>query len=100
MRIFVTGGAGFVGSNLCERLLSDGHEVTAYDNLMAGSLDLLRECTTSPKFHFVEADLLDLGTLEHSVRGSDVVFHLAANSDIEKGRQQPDTDFRLGTVVT
>lgn len=100
MRIFVTGGAGFVGSNLCERLLNDGYEVTAYDNLMAGSLVLLRECTPNSKFRFVEADLLNLDALESSMRGHEVVFHLAANSDIEKGRRHPNTDFRLGTVVT
>lgn len=100
MRVFVTGGAGFVGSNLCERLLADGHEVTAHDNLMAGSLELLRACSPNPRFHFIKADLLDLDGLEQSVGGHDVVFHLAANSDIQKGRRQPDTDFRLGTVAT
>ena len=100
MRVFVTGGAGFVGSNLCERLLADGHQVTAHDNLMAGSLELLRECTPNPAFKFIKGDLLDLDPLEKSLRGHDAVFHLAANSDIEKGRQLPDTDFRLGTVAT
>jgi UDP-glucose 4-epimerase len=100
MRIFVTGGAGFVGSNLCERLLKAGHEVSAYDNLSAGSLDLLRDCTPNRNFRFVKADLLDLQKLETELRGHDVVFHLAANSDIQDGLRNPDTDFRLGTVAT
>ena len=100
MRIFVTGGAGFVGSNLCERLLEAGHDVTAYDNLSAGSLELLCDCTQSRNFRFVQADLLDLQKLETELRGHDVVFHLAANSDIQDGLRHPDTDFRLGTVAT
>ena len=100
MRTFVTGGAGFVGSNLCERLLRAGHEVTAYDNLSAGSLELLRDCTPSRNFHFVKADLLDLPKLEAELRGHEVVFHLAANSDIQDGLRNTDTDFRLGTVAT
>lgn len=96
----VTGGAGFVGSNLVERLLAEEHEVTVYDDLSAGSRELLRESEGRAGFHFIEADLLNLEELTSALRNHDAVFHLAANSDIDKGRQQTDRDFRLGTVVT
>jgi UDP-glucose 4-epimerase len=100
MRVMVTGGAGFVGSNLVERLLAEEHEVTVYDDLSAGSRELLRESEGRAGFHFIEADLLNLEELTSALRNHDAVFHLAANSDIDKGRQQTDRDFRLGTVVT
>lgn len=100
MRVFVTGGAGFVGSNLVERLLADSHGVTVFDDLSAGSRKLLRESEGHAEFAFIRADLLNLEELTSSLRNHDAVFHLAANSDISKGRQQTDRDFRLGTVAT
>src|SRR5690242_10064399 len=99
MRILITGGAGFVGSNLAERLTGDGHAVTVFDDLSAGSLAFLGKCRQRPDFRFVQGDLLDLPAIIEVVRGHDVVFHLAANSDIERGRHESDRDFRLGTVA-
>jgi UDP-glucose 4-epimerase len=100
MRIFVTGGAGFVGSNLVARLLAERHAVTVYDDLSAGSRELLCESENSAGFRFIHADLLNLEDLTSALRNHDVVFHLAANSDIGKGRKETDRDFRLGTVAT
>lgn len=100
MRALVTGGAGFIGSNLAEELLRQRCEVTVYDNLCAGSLENLRDCANNPAFHFVKADLLDLAALEEATAGNDVVFHMAANSNIPEGRRSSDTDLRLGTLAT
>jgi len=100
MRIFLTGGAGFIGSNLAERLLSDGHDVTIYDDLSLGSLEFLRECQEKRGFRFIKADLLNLDVLTEAMKDHEVVFHLAANSDITASRQQSDLDLRLGTLVT
>jgi len=100
MKLLVTGGAGFIGSNLAERLLSEGHQVTVVDNLTGGSLDLLRHCLSSRKFRFEKGDLLDLEDLADIMRGSDAVFHLAANSNIPEGRRNSDIDLRLGTLAT
>ena len=100
MRILITGGAGFVGSNLAERLTNEGHTVTVFDDLSAGSLKFLDACRERLGFRFIQGDLLDPAAITDAVRGHEVVFHLAANSDIERGRHESDRDFRLGTVAT
>lgn len=100
MRIFVTGGAGFIASHLCERLLADGHEVVAYDNLILGKKEFLKNCIGDARFRFIEADLIDLERLKKELAGMDLVFHLAANSDISQGAARTDVDMRNGTVAT
>ena len=100
MRILVTGGAGFVGSNLSKRLLDEGHEVTAFDNLSLGTLDNLCDCNGRGEFQFVRGDLLDLASFQEIVPGHDLVFHMAANSDIPAGAKWTDTDLRQGTLAT
>ena len=78
MRILVTGGAGFIGSHLIERLISEGHEVTAIDNLSTGSLSNLNDFRNSDKFTFVQGSILDSRTLNPLITKSDFIFHLAA----------------------
>ncbi len=78
MKCLVTGGAGFIGSHLCERLLAGGHDVTALDDLSTGSLANLQACSQNSRFTFVEADLRDEAALGRTVRAADAVWHLAA----------------------
>ena len=81
LRILVTGGAGFLGSYLCESLIGKGHQVVALDSLFRGSLNNLETIMNSPNFNFIEADVRDLEALDYSVEllgGLDVIFHLAA----------------------
>ncbi len=92
-RYFVTGAAGFIGSHLVERLLLEGHTVTGYDNLSLGRREWISPFLRNPNFKFVKADLLDLKVLIESLRGHDIVFHLAANTDIPRGNQDPRMDF-------
>lgn len=99
-RVLVTGGAGFIGSNLAERLLDEGHAVTVIDNLSGGSRENLAMCLRHESFHFVEQDLLDLDGIAETVKGHDIVFHLAANSNIPEGRRRTDIDLKLGTLAT
>ncbi|MEI7818394.1 MAG: NAD-dependent epimerase/dehydratase family protein, partial [Desulfuromonadales bacterium] len=78
MRILVTGGAGFIGSHLCERLISDGHTVTAIDNFSTGRASNLANLANSDNFRVVEGSILDSSTLNPLIRDAEYVFHLAA----------------------
>jgi UDP-glucose 4-epimerase len=100
MNYFVTGGAGFIGSNLVDRLLADGHRVTAYDNLSTGQRPFLADAAKSSRFALVEGDVLDLPLLKKAVAGHDFVFHLAANADVRFGTNHPDRDLQQNTVAT
>jgi len=86
-RIIVTGGAGFIGSNLVDRLLSEGNEVTVVDNLSAGKMEFLEHHTENPDFKFTKIDLLELEKLKKAVKGADMIFHLAANPDVRLGAE-------------
>ena len=92
MKAFVTGGAGFIGSNLVDRLLADGHDVTAYDNLSTGQEQFLREAQGHSRFRLVRGDVLDAERLRAAVEGHDTVFHLAANADVRFGTDHPRRD--------
>jgi UDP-glucose 4-epimerase len=78
MKALITGGAGFIGSHLTERLLRDGQEVTVVDNLSTGSLKNIESFKKHPKFDFVEGDVRDTDLMEPLVEKCDVTFHLAA----------------------
>lgn len=98
--IFITGGAGFIGSNLCGFLLGRGHIVTAYDNLILGRKKFLHGYLDNPRFKFIEADLIDEERLIEEIGGHHIVFHMAANSDISQGARQTDVDLNTGTIAT
>jgi UDP-glucose 4-epimerase len=100
MRIFVTGGAGFIGSNLVHRLLADGCRVTAYDNFSTGRREFLTGAIDRGDFRLVEGDLLDLPHLTRALAGHDFVFHLAANADVRFGTQHPRKDLEQNTIAT
>jgi UDP-glucose 4-epimerase len=99
-RFVVTGGAGFIGSHLVERLLAEGHAVTVLDNFCTGQRKFLEEAGKSPNFRLVEADLLDAKKLEEAMRGQDAAIHLAANADVRFGFKHPERDLRQNTVAT
>lgn len=100
MKILVTGAAGFIGSNLVDRLLQDGHPVVAYDNYSSGRKQFLRQAHNSPKLTFVKADVLDLPELTRAMLGCDLVFHLAANADVRFGTEHPRRDLEQNTLAT
>ena len=99
-RHFITGGAGFIGSNLVDRLLAAGHAVTAYDNLSTGQLRFLDAAKGKPGFKLIEGDVLDEKKLTASVAGHDFVFHLAANADVRFGTHHPRKDLEQNTIAT
>jgi UDP-glucose 4-epimerase len=101
MRYFVTGCAGFIGSNFVDRLLSDGHTVRGFDNLSTGRREFLENALSSDRFRLIETDLLgDQSRLTEAVEGSDVVIHLAANADVRFGPSQPTRDLHQNTIAT
>jgi len=99
-KILVTGGAGFIGSHLCKKLLDGGHQVTAFDDLSLGRKEFLAEFKKNKKFKFVEDDLLDLKAVKKAMKGVSQVWHLAANSDIAAGAKRTDIDLKIGTIAT
>ena len=100
MKAFVSGGAGFIGSSLVDRLLDLGHEVTVYDNLSTGLLQFLEYAKDFDRFRLVEGDLLDEDTLSGAIAGHEFVFHLAANADVRFGTEHPRRDLEQNTIVT
>jgi len=98
MRVFVTGGSGFIGSNLVDALVSLGHDVVVYDNLSTGRVEFLSSCRD--KIELVEADILDLDRLKHAMSGCDMVIHLAANADVRGGLSNPYRDLDQNTLGT
>ena len=97
---FITGCAGFIGSNLTDRLLFDGHDVVGYDNFSTGQWRFLEGALKNPAFKLVEGDLLDLPSLTKSLTGGDMVFHFAGNADIRFGTEHPRKDLEQNTIAT
>jgi UDP-glucose 4-epimerase len=98
--VFVTGAAGFIGSNLIDRLLADGVRVTGWDNLSTGQLRFLDGAHQHSTFQLVRGDNLDLPALTAAMKGADFVFHLAANADIRDGWKHPERDLQQNTIAT
>lgn len=98
----VTGGAGFIGSHLCDCLLAKGGTVTAIDDLSLGRPDNLTVARKSHDFNFVRGDILNGEVLDLLFEGGDfdAVFHLAANSDIQRGSRETDRDLNLTFLTT
>jgi UDP-glucose 4-epimerase len=96
----VTGCAGFIGSNLVDRLLANKWRVTGYDNLSTGLPAFLIDANKNPSFQFVQGDLLDCELLERAVAGASTVFHLAANADVRFGIERPGRDLEQNTIGT
>lgn len=85
MKYFVTGGAGFIGSHIVDRIIKDGNDVVVYDNFSTGKKLFVKHHFKNPKFKLVEGDLKNIKLLEKSIKRSDFVFHLAAHADVKSG---------------
>lgn len=97
---FVTGAAGFIGSNLVDRLLQAGMEVVGWDNFSTGQRRFLDNASASNLYRFIEGDNLDLEGLTRAMAQCDTVFHLAANADVRFGLEHPSKDLNQNTIAT
>jgi len=98
--VFVTGAAGFIGSNLVERLLAAGVSVVGWDNLSTGQERFLAGALAHSDFRFVRGNNLDRSALATAMAGCDFVFHFAANADIKDGWSHPGKDLEQNTIAT
>ena len=99
-KVFVTGGAGYVGSTMVPKLLERGYEVTVYDALLAGG-DGIMHNFSNPNFNFIKGDILDREVLHKSMKGHDVVMHLAAIVGYTACRVNEEHSYRVnhqGTI--
>ena len=99
-RVFVTGGAGFIGSSLVDRLLAEGSAVVAWDDFSTGQVRFLEKAKSHPNFALVRGDNLDAAALTRAMAGCDMVFHLAANADVRFGLDHPGRDLQQNTIAT
>jgi UDP-glucose 4-epimerase len=100
MKILLTGGAGFIGSHLAEKLISEGHSVTALDNLSTGSSANLDSLKGSSDFKLVEASMLDKSIVDQLVADSDGVIHLGAALGVQRILERPYESFIANTQGT
>jgi UDP-glucose 4-epimerase len=99
-RVFITGGAGFIGSNLADRLLDAGREVVVWDSFVTGQEAFLTGARRNPACSVVRGDNLDTVALKAAMEGCDFVFHLAANADVRHGLAHPERDLQQNTIAT
>ena len=99
-KVLVTGGAGFIGSNLVDSLLSDHFKVAVFDNLGSGSYDYVKNTLGKKGFAFMQGDLLDEKTILTAVKGFNIIWHLAANPEVRLSSVNPEIHFRQNIVAT
>lgn len=99
-RACITGGAGFIGSNLADRLRADGIEVVIVDDFRTGRREFVSELVSDPGVTLLEGDVLDEALLRRAFEGCDWVFHLQANADVRHGLDHPRRDLEQNTIAT
>ncbi len=99
MKCVVTGGAGFIGSHLVDRLLGQGHEVTVIDNLSSGRLEFIGHHFPDDRFNFIKMDI-SVEQQVKDIQGSDIVFHLAANPDVRLGAEDTRVHLKQNIIAT
>jgi UDP-glucose 4-epimerase len=99
-RACITGGAGFIGSNLADRLAAQGIEVVIVDDFRTGRREFIADALSRERVSLVEGDVLDEAVLDEALAGCDWVFHLQANADVRWGLEHPVRDLEQNTLAT
>jgi len=100
MKIMITGGAGFIGSHLCEKYTRAGHTVLCFDNFMSGNLVNIRHLLDYRNFKLIKGDITDSELLEKIMRDVDVVFHLAAQIHVDRSYVEPRLTYEINVMGT
>ncbi len=99
-KVFITGGAGFIGSNVADRMIFLGKKVTVYDNFSTGRHRFLENVIKNNNFDLINGDILDFDHLEKSMSGHDFIFHFSANADVRYGLLNAEKDLQQNTIGT
>lgn len=100
MKMLITGGAGFIGSHLCDKYTREGHTVLCLDNFMSGNLMNVRHLLDCRNFKLIKGDIRDLDLLEKVMRDVDVVFHLAAQIHVDRSYIEPKLTYDINVMGT
>ncbi len=100
MNIVITGGAGFIGSNLAEYYLNKNHTVYVIDDLSTGCIENIQELQKNPNFHFIKDDILTYSGLENLVEMADYIFHLAAIVGVFRVLKEPERVLNVNIIAT
>lgn len=98
--VLVTGGAGFIGSHIVDKLINEGHRVRVIDNLSTGRTENLKHLENNPNLEFIKGDLKNEKDTEEAVKGVNTVFHFAANPEVRVSTTNPRTHFEENVVTT
>ena len=99
-RILITGGAGFIGSHLTDKLIKKGFEVYIIDNLSSGSLKNIKSALEEGSVKFIEGDLLNFEEAAEAVKNCGVIYHLAANPEVRVGTSNPKIHYKQNITAT
>jgi len=99
-KVLVTGGAGFIGSHLVDRLVAEGFEVTVLDNLSTGRIENINHLLENEKFRFIEGDVRDKKNVEEALEGVDAIYHLAAVTSVPFSIEHPKVTFEVNVDGT
>lgn len=100
MKILITGGAGFIGSHLCDKYVKAGHNVICLDNFMNGNIRNIRALTHKSNFKLVNGDIRDFDLMEKIMPEVDVIFHLAAQIHVDRSVVEPKTTYEINVLGT
>jgi len=100
MKILITGGAGFIGSHLCEKYAKEGHTVLCLDNFMSGNVQNIRHLTFLRNFKLINGDIRNFDLLEKIMPGVDIVFHLAAQIHVDRSVIEPKLTYEINVLGT
>ena len=100
MKILITGGAGFIGSHLCEKYVKDGHTVLCLDNFMSGDLINIRHLLNFHNFKLIKGDIRDFGLLEKVMGDVNTVLHLAAQIHVDRSYIEPKLTYEVNVTGT